>query len=394
MIRLFSLLPTLLLVVVHAQILLGQAPDTPYPVFSFDMPPESYQSVVESRGEKIEVYPASSLLNGEEIEVERLRVRGKSSLHFPKKSFCVRLASGTRIRLAGQSKKIAKKFYLMSLSQDLWHFHNRLAFLSMHEIGIFPLYNEYVEVIINGESQGIYLLLEHPEQYVLKSNDGDFLLRRGNEEQVDDYKAGKHLASKESRAYLKRFASIQKMCQSKKGERLYQALSQVLDLDSYMKWLAFNYWICNGDYADEVFFYSLPQQAGPLFSILPWDYDDIFYEAPHEGWETRNRELGSAMIFSSEDLLGRTIANDPFLYQQYLSIFANMLNQLNQDKITELFDQIRVELTPLMELPYFQEVNPYDKEGRIRAEIISQTMQTKEAYMQQKRTEFLSIFAD
>lgn len=392
MIRLLSFFPAYFLILSLANSVLGQATESPYPVFAFEMPAESYALVVDSRGEKVEIHPKSSLLNGENIEVERLRTRGKSSLHFPKKSFCVRLAKGSPIRLAGRSKKISKKFYLMSLSQDLWHFHNRLAFLSMNELGIFPLYNEYAEVVINGESQGIYLVLEHPEQYVFKQLDGSFILRRGQDDSIDEYKQVKDLTPKEIKAYVKQFESIQKICKSKKGERLYQELSKVVDLEGYMKWLAFNYWISNGDYADEVFFYSSSQQSGTPFSILPWDYDDIFYDAPHEGWDLRDQAIGSAMIFSSEDLLGRTIANDSYLYQTYRTVLTNMFSQLNEERLTSIFNQVRDELAPFMQMDHFQEVNPYDKKGRTRAEIIRQTMAEKEALMKEKRAEVLNEF--
>ena len=388
--RLLSLFAGVLFVVLPMGSIQAQLSAVSYPSFAFEMPDQEYRLVVESRGQKIEVHPEVSSLNGELISVERLRVRGKSTLHFPKKSFSVRLAKGTSLELPGCPEKIAKKFYLMSLSLDLYYFHNRLSFLLMEELGIFPLYNSFAEVSINGESQGIYLILEHPEQHFLKQQKADLILRRGTAENVDEYDTRKGLSAKETKSYLKQFQSIEKICKSKRGEALYQELSQLVDLEAYMKWLAFNYWTANGDYEDEVFFYSLSREAPSRFSILPWDYDDIFAEAPHEGWEVRDNHIGTAMIFSSEDILGRTIANDPYLYQQYLAVLSDMLHHFSEQQLEDLFQQVEQELAPFMDLKDFVEVNPYDEEKRTRAEIIRQKLAEKEVYLKERRTEFLS----
>ena len=66
-------------------------------------------------------------------------------------------------------------------------------------------------------------------------------------------------------------------------------MSQWIDLDIYMKWLAFNFFIRNGDYTDEVYFYMDP--ATGKYRIIPWDYDDIFASGPHEGSEEKYRNI-------------------------------------------------------------------------------------------------------
>ena len=67
---------------------------------------------------------------------------------------------------------------------------------------------------------------------------------------------------------------IYKSLKKQNGEELYKTLNQWIDLDNYMKWLAFNFLVRNGDYTDEVFLYIDPEIN--KFKIIPWDYDDLF----------------------------------------------------------------------------------------------------------------------
>jgi len=44
-------------------------------------------------------------------------------------------------------------------------------------------------------------------------------------------------------------------------------LSKWVDIDSYLKWLAFNFLVRNGDYTDEVYFFADPGTG--KFNIIP-----------------------------------------------------------------------------------------------------------------------------
>jgi spore coat protein H len=127
------------------------------------------------------------------------------------------------------------------------------------------------------------------------------------------------------------------------GKELYDVLAKWIDLDNYMKWLAFNFLVRNGDYADEVFFYIDP--AIGKFRIIPWDYDDLFSENPHEGKEV-NKLIAGKLIFSSEDHLDVRIASDPYLYNIYLSVFKEVLNTLSANKLKNIFENTWAELYP------------------------------------------------
>ena len=51
-------------------------------------------------------------------------------------------------------------------------------------------------------------------------------------------------------------------------------------MKAYFSWLAFNFFIMNGDYSDELYLFALPNQEEIRFGVLPWDYDDILTGSP------------------------------------------------------------------------------------------------------------------
>jgi spore coat protein H len=125
---------------------------------------------------------------------------------------------------------------------------------------------------------------------------------------------------------------------------LYEALSENMDLELYMRWLAFNYFVRNGDYTDEVYLYIDPLED--KFKIIPWDYDDIFASQPHEGAIGGRSAVENKLLFSSEDLLDQAIALDPYLYNKYLHQLRDMLTRLTPLTIKRIIEETYVELYP------------------------------------------------
>ena len=109
-----------------------------------------------------------------------------------------------------------------------------------------------------------------------------------------------------------------------------------------MKWLAFNFIVKNGDYTDEVYFCIDPNVDE--FKFIPWDYDDIFAFAPHEGMAIKKDAIGDKFIFSSEDKLDQKIANDSYLYSIYISTFEEVLELLSEKILKSIFETTYAEL--------------------------------------------------
>jgi spore coat protein H len=222
--------------------------------------------------------------------------------------------------------------------------NNHLAFEMMENSGLFGLFYSFCELIVNGRSEGIYLVIERPEDWALKKKNSPLVVRRGYDNKIDKLKTGGKTDKDETQKYMTCFRDIYRSINKYDGEELFRTLSTWLDTEMYMKWLAFNFFVRNGDYTDEVYFFIDPVTF--KFGIIPWDYDDVFSLAPHEGIAESRKYTGGKLIFSTEDKLDIKIATDQYLYEKYLVQFRELLNQLSPEVLRKVFEDTYAELFP------------------------------------------------
>ncbi|MCK4991703.1 MAG: CotH kinase family protein, partial [Bacteroidales bacterium] len=327
--------------------------------------PELQEFIYNSRDTSYSIKEAGMefLMGNKVLDLKEIKTRGKSALRFQRKSFAVVLNETLAIEgRSGFDMAYLKRFKLISMAMDKTYIENRIGYGILEEQGIMPLFYRFVELKINGSTQGIYLLVEDPEQYYLDIG-SEFILRRGYYNSFDDieYSPSYHYIPRES--YEARFQEIYSSLTTLQGEALYNALNERLNMEQYFRKMGIDYLLQNGDYTDEVYLYALVHQDEPRFSIIPWDYDDLFRSYPHEvgltwgtgyllgdrHYETHQDildEIGDKMIFSIEDDLDYSIAMDPYLYDQYESTIAGMIEEMDLGDIDALFEQVKGELLP------------------------------------------------
>ncbi len=303
------------------------------------------------------------MLNDEELILKEMRIRGRTTLDYRRKSYSVRLDDPifVRARQGAEVKKLTR-FKLISLSMDYTYINNRIAFGILEQAGVFPLFYRYVEFKINGETQGVYLLVEDPEQFY-KEIGSECILRRDYHHSIEDLEYKPDLYNKPSEEYVARFKNIYTQLPDLKGETLLEALESQLDLTQYFRKMAIDFLLQNGDYTDEIYFYSMIEKDEIRFKIIPWDYDDIFSRYPHEvgrswapgstfGARTYDSHqdvldvIGQKLIFSIEDDLDYAIAMDSLLYARYELVFTELINTMDANMVVSLFSQVGEELTP------------------------------------------------
>lgn len=337
----------------------------------------NYENVRALTGEKVQLKASSVIINGSKVGQVEISTRGQSTLFFPRKSLSFDLVSDGEFR-HGDKKESLKKFNLISLSMDRNYSCNRLAFGMMEEIKLFDLFYAYCDLRINGKSEGIYLVIEKPEEWALKKKNSPFLINRGYNNNIDKLKAARETNKQDIRTYKQYFNEIYRSVNRYDGEELYEYLSVRLDLEEYMKWLSFNFLVRNGDYTDEVYFYIDPGKR--RYNIIPWDYDDLFSALPHEGREENRKELGDKPFFSLEDALDRKIVSDPVLYNKYLISLKEVLTTLTVEKLKNIFEMTYAEL-----YPYYSDYEiigqvKYDLHKNADLEILGRDLRT--IYMQ------------
>lgn len=334
-----------------------------------------YESIQSITGEKMDIRTNGLTINGDTIKPEKINTRGQTTLHFKRKSFGFKLNSGATFRHGEKTEKL-KKFDVISLSMDKYYIRNRLSFGMMEGMGLFKLFYTFCDLRINSKSEGINMVIERPEDWAEHKKKSPLMLRRGYDHKIEKIETDKKIEKSEKNKYLDYYKEIYKSLNKFEGEELYNTLSNWIDLNNYMKWLVFNFMVRNGDYSDEVFFYIDPEIN--KFRIIPWDYDDTFAIAPHEGKDKSKKVVGDKLIFSSEDLLDVKIATDPYLYNTYLKVFKEVLDKITPDYLKVIFEETYSELYPY-----------YSKQ-----EIISNSQYDyfKDANLEYLRTEMLNLY--
>jgi len=253
-------------------------------VFELSLSPEMEEFIYNpsDTGYVIEDPELAISFNGDLLYVKNMRVRGRTSLDYRRKSFGLKLDYPIFIK-ATEGKQVRKltRFKLISLSMDYTYINNRIAFGILEKEGIMPLFYKYVKLSINEKNQGVYLLIEDPEQYFLEQ-DSEFILRRDYHHGIEDWEYEPALYFKPREEYVNRYKELYTRLPSLEGEALNAHLSQRIDLDQYFRRMGIEYLLRNGDYTDEIYFYSRIEEDNIRYHIIPWDYDDIFSSRPHE----------------------------------------------------------------------------------------------------------------
>lgn len=374
-------------------------------VFNLSVYPEIQNFILESRDTSYSVEgPDVSLsFNDEALMLREIRTRGESALRYQRKSFSVFLDDALVIPgRAGNKSRSFSRFKLIALTMDYTYIENRIGFGILEEAGIMPLFYRFVEFRINNQTQGIYLLVEDPETY-FKDQGSEFILRRGYNHWIEDaeYEPSGFFSRED---YEARFKEIYSILPQYEGVQLYEELSLRINIEQYFRKIAIDYLLQNGDYTDEIYLYAMIQNGQIQYRIIPWDYDDLFLNQPHEvgvSWGTgtvfgkRNydsiqsvyNEIGDKMVFSIEDDLDYAIAMDDYVYERYEETLSELIREVEAVGFQELFGQIRNELSPFYTIDDVVSQSRYDRDSS-SFELWQDNMIEKQAFLE-KRLAFM-----
>ena len=326
-------------------------------VFKFIVTDSQRFKINSSRGEQYEVTnPVPELvLDGNMYTIDRFEIRGDNTLNFTRKGFSVNM--DRKIIFYNPDEQIEKKyeeFKLLAMVYDYTYIENSTAVGLYKEVGLWPVYSFFTEVRLNDYTQGLYHFIEDPFEYFIEQKNASIVIRRGYEHVVKKYNISpdSHYDASE---YFVRFKKIYTNLTKYSGQQMYDTLSAYMDLEQYFTKLSIDMLIKNGDYTDEIIFYAKIKNDKEIFGVIPWDFDDIFVDEPHEigrSWAvgtifgTREyssmddiiADVGSKLLFSIEDDLDYKIAKDNFLYQQYLKSLRTVIDKIDLATIDKVFD--------------------------------------------------------
>jgi len=334
-------------------------------VFELTISPATHEFIHSSRDTSYSIDDEGVLftLNGDPVNLKDIRTRGKTALRYQRKSYSVFLSDPLTITgRSGGKDKVMSRFKLLAMAADYTYIENRIGLGLLEQVGVNELFYKFVELRINAATEGVYMLVEDPEQF-FKEQGSEYILRRYYHHWIGDSEYEPSFYYKPELAYENRFKEIYQLILNYDGEALYLQLKERFHIEHYFRKMGVDYLLKNGDYSDEIFFYAMVRDDEIKFDIIPWDYDDLFSEDPHEvgvTWGIGNlfgeryyatyeevlAVLGEKLIFSIEDDLDYIIATDPYLYARYEEQLRVLIGIIENQGFESLFGQIRHELAP------------------------------------------------
>ncbi len=290
-------------------------------------------------------------VNGEMLKGAELNTRGNQCLAAPRRCFSVK--SENAINLPGSSKIKAKSFNLISMWQDEGYITAEIGYGVFKDLGLIHLDREYAEVFIDGKTNGLYLLTEKADKIIQKKFDSAFIGRVKYFSKLEIKEFEKDKTQFEEEQFADVFQEIMKSDEDLKGDELYKFLSARMNINNYLRLMAANSISMNGDYIDEVYFFSKDEdkRGSIYFDVMAWDLDDLF-KTPHWGpWNNLlyKKELKNSLLYSLESKLDRVINRNPDLYARYKSILKSMLlKEFTDTFIDKHINRVKTKITPYL----------------------------------------------
>lgn len=311
----------------------------------------SAQKKVKINPEAYEFVNPSIEINEEKLSEVELNTRGNQCLAAPRRCFSIK--SETSVKLPGTTKLKGKSFNLISLWQDEGYITSEFGYSMYRDLGLFHLKSEYAEVFIDGKTNGLYLMTEKADKVLRKKFDSAFVGRTQYLSllEIKEYEKDKTTFSVDE--YADEFKSIMNSNASLPNDELYKKLSEKMNIDNYLRLMAANSIAMNGDYIDEVYFYSKDKENTDkvYFDVMAWDLDDLF-KTPHWGpWNDflNKKKLSQSLLYSLESKLDRAISGNPDLYARYAKILKSMLkNEFTNEFIDNHAESVKSKILPYL----------------------------------------------
>jgi len=269
-----------------------------------------------------------------------LHFRGQTSMDCVRKSYNVDLAGPDARRLmAGVA---SDELYLISMCKDDGHYNQLLGDRLAAELGLFPLGFRVVHLFVNELDQGLYLLLEDPlEGLRAEATELAAVIRRRLDQ---DHNAPdvEHTIRDDAWAMAAYDAMVASAADG------IGPLSERLDLDGYLRWMALAVMLHNGDYVDEVLFYGSLEadRAHPWFRVMGWDPDDLWSDCHRNGVAAIPDPHG--ILYCAEANIDHLLFADDTIYGRFVDTLEGLLLAYPMDRMAAELTAVRDLLFPLM----------------------------------------------
>jgi hypothetical protein len=260
--------------------------------------------------------------------------RGRSSLGCERKSLSANL-DGNDARHAMPNSG-TDEFFLISMCLDDRYVNQLTADQLLSEFDLWEVGFATAELRIDGESRGVYLFVEEIDQELRNDRSGlRAVIRRRTD--IDNKPADVEYAFDDEDAARSRYEDFLSGLDGLSGQSLLDALSDQLNLEQYLRWVALMTLLGNGDYIDEVFFIAEASvdeahQVTDYYTIHAWDPDDLFSECHHNSRFAIDDPNG--LLYCTESILDHLIFADSDVYSMYVDILDELIAELTVERFS------------------------------------------------------------
>ncbi len=278
-----------------------------------------------------------------------IHFRGKGSLKCARKSMNVNL-DGPEARRWGPGAASDEALFI-SMCLDAGYFNQVLANQLLVDEGAFHLDSRLVTMEIGGEPQGAYLVLEKAADTLIGDRLGvaGVIRRRLDWNQDEDIKHPSDPTAAE--AVLGDYHGLADAVDDQEGAALEAELDARLDLDAYLRWVAFHTYMRNGDWTDEVYFFGSAEAGGPLYwRVQGWDADDLWSDC-HYGGGHALKDPWSIAYCAEADLDLALLASDE-VYARFIDHLEALMNErMTIPVLQATLDLVLEELVAVLDEP-------------------------------------------
>ncbi|MDP5138283.1 CotH kinase family protein [Rheinheimera baltica] len=247
----------------------------------FEIDTDQWQDMLDNALDE-EYHPTAVTYQGVTLDSVAIRTKGNSSLDSVYRSGGERFSFNIDVNeyVSGQKLLGMKKFVLNNMFNDPSYMREYIAYELMEQMGIATPEHAYVNVYVNGELKGLYLLVEFVnEEFIAKhfsNTQGDLYKPDGVGSDLqwinDDFSSYSGVELKTNEDSSDNGAFINFVREMAFGDAL-----SVIEQDSVLRYMAVSVALSNLDsyHGALAHNYYLYEQDG-VFSMLPWDLNESF----------------------------------------------------------------------------------------------------------------------
>jgi hypothetical protein len=276
-----------------------------------------------------------------------VRLRGQSTIDCDRKSYSLNLDTGHRRPLT--DRVASDEFMLLSLCLDRGFVRTASMLDLLDQMDLFPVGSRLVRLELDGEPAGIYLLVERPDEALRDAQPQlDGIVRRALDTSFQQSSTSWSDTGRDDVVFDAYENTI--LVAEQGGEDVLDRLSEVMDVDAYLRWLAVMSATGNGDYVDEVFFAGVgvgtDGSVEPYWYPVAWDPDDLFSPCHFEDFQFQD-PLGLASC--AEARIDHALLGNEVGYAAYVEALDSVLDGLPPAQFAQALAATRARLVVLVD---------------------------------------------